>query len=312
MKIKENTTLQLLSLICFLMVALNSKSQDDPTIWDDPYNNWDGVTHWTRYIIMSPKYMGPNALPIPEVKNGRIGENWELQNNLEYHYFDRDKTFNLFSKINIPLAKGIVSLELYGVPIEHYNMDTSLRYERKTHLLVGKGFATGNFNFATNIQLVKDHRKFPDMALRLNCWVASGNKLTAARYTDTPGYFFDLSVGKKIPVRGKTISGIRVYGMLGFYAWQRLSSKHFQNDAFLFGGGFDVMLYSLTISNSIAGYKGYIKNGDNPRTYRINVTWQKEKIGLRAGYRMGFLDLDYDTVVISFIYRFFESKKEKV
>ncbi|MCD4745738.1 MAG: hypothetical protein K8R58_05520, partial [Bacteroidales bacterium] len=131
------------SLIILLLILFfnNAISQNDPSIEDDPNRNWDGITHWSRYIIMSPKYMGPNALPVPEIRNGLLNDEIEFEISTEYHFMKGDNTYNLFSKLYFPFAKNKIAVELYGVPVEYYQMDSSLRYERKTFFLEGEGFA---------------------------------------------------------------------------------------------------------------------------------------------------------------------------
>lgn len=289
-------------LILFLFnIAL---SQGDPPIDSDPNRNWDGVTHWSRYIVVSPGYMGPNALPIPENTKGKVRSDIELTSRLDYYYFDQDKTSDLFVDLYVPIVDKIVAIELYGVAIEYFNMDSSLRYERKTFKLEGEGFAVGDINFATIIQLLKDRRNLPDVALRLNFKTASGSKFSAARYTDTPAYFFDVSAGKNYKTKGELINSIDIYGMLGFYVWQTYSVEHRQNDAFLFGLGFDLNMGKFQFSNAFDGYSGYLNNGDKPRVYRTSLKFREKKISYQFGWQKGFKNMLYDNLNFSIVFNF--------
>ncbi len=74
-------------------------------------------------------------------------------------------------------------------------MDYETILERRVRYLDGKGTANGDFYFSTIIQLLKKE-KLPEVALRMACRTASGNNLGSARYTDAPGYFLDISLGK--------------------------------------------------------------------------------------------------------------------
>lgn len=184
----------------FLLLGYNCYPQSDPPIDSDPNRNWDGITHWSRYIVISPGFMGPNALPVPEIKKGIVENNIEFELSQQNHFSKHDKTFKL----------------------------------------EGKGFAVGDLYFSTIIQLLKNYKNLPDIALRLACRTASGGKFTAARFTDTPEYFFDVSFGKKILKNLKQIENVNIFGMAGFYSWQTYSVNHRQNDAFLFGFGADI------------------------------------------------------------------------
>ncbi len=171
-------------------------------------------------------------------------------------------------------------------------------------MLEGEGFAYGDLNFATIIQILKDHKKLPDISLRLNCRTASGTNLRAARYTDRPGYFFDLSVGDRLELDKGLNRYIDFYGMVGFYVWQTNLNEHRQNDAFLYGIGANVNLNNLELSNSFGGYIGYIGNGDRPMVYRIHVKYKKKNIYYKIGWQSGFKDYLYDTISLSVIFNF--------
>jgi hypothetical protein len=279
-------------------------SQGDPPVDSDPNRDWDGVTHWSRYIVISPGYMGPNALPIPENIKGKVRSGIELTTRLDYHYFSQDKTTDLFIDLYIPIIDKLIAVEFYGVAVEYFTMDSALRYERKTFKLEGEGFAVGDINFATIVQLLKDRKNFPDLALRLNCKTASGTKFTAARYTDTPAYFFDISVGKNYQTNGEFVNRIDVYGTIGFYVWQTYSVEHRQNDALSFGLGFDINMGKFQFTNSFDGYSGYINNGDKPRVYRTGLKFREKKISYQFGWQKGFKNMLYDNLNFSIVFNF--------
>src|ERR1700752_2946230 len=122
----------MLSTLVLLFVTEYTSAQGNSKLSDDPYHHWDGVTHWTKYLRMSAGFMGPNALPVPEIRKGTIDSVLTLEASAVNNYNPRDNTPNLFMRLHIPIAKNKVSLEIYGVPVEYYNMDSSLRFERKT------------------------------------------------------------------------------------------------------------------------------------------------------------------------------------
>ncbi len=164
--------------------------------WWNKKHNWDGVTSWSKYLIISPAYMGPNALPVPDFNNGTLKERGSLKFAAESHFSKGDNTQNLFTRLYLPLYTDKVGLLISIIPFEHYKMDTITRDLRRTRDFDGKGFAGGDFYIGTFIQILKDKKHWPDMAVSINLKTASGTNLEAARYTETPGYFFDLSMGK--------------------------------------------------------------------------------------------------------------------
>ncbi|MBK8496462.1 MAG: hypothetical protein IPL50_16735 [Chitinophagaceae bacterium] len=48
--------------------------------------NWDGVSHWSRYIRTFPAYQGPNALPVPRVGNGLIDSSFYIGASGNFHF----------------------------------------------------------------------------------------------------------------------------------------------------------------------------------------------------------------------------------
>ena len=133
---------------------------------------------------------------------------------------------------------------------------------------------------------------------------ASGTHLFNARYTDAPGYYFDAHIGKKLNLGDKEENFMRLYSMLGFYVWQTYSGRFLQNDAFSFGVGASFHLGKFDISNDLAGYIGYIDNGDKPLVYRFVTRYNLDKVSYQIRYQWGLHDFDYQTLGLSVIFRF--------
>jgi len=296
-----------LKIILLLFLPLTLFSQEDYTWWNKKHN-WDGITPWDEYIIYSPAYMGPNALPVPTIKDGRIKDELELELSLEEHYSKGDNTQNLFSKLYIPLAPKKVALELYVVPLEHFKMDSITRDKRRARDYDGEGWVGGDIYFGTIIQIFRDKEKLPDVTLSLNCKTASGFNLENARYTDAPGYFIDLSFGKKLSKEHSFFKHIKLYGVTGFYSWQTNSDRFPQNDAFLFGMGINFTNDKLTIDNSLGGYVGFIGNKDNPLVYRLDLIKKSKTFNYKLGYQLGLNDFEYQTFRFSIIFHIHTDK----
>ncbi len=286
----KKTFLVLFFLNCFFCFSQDWK-------WWNDKHNWDGITPWTRYLILSPKYMGPNALPVPETKNGLLPDDIKFELSAEKHFGKGDITENLYTSLFIPIAKKKAGLSINIVPYEHYEMDTITRDIRKARDFDGKGTSGGDFYFGTNIQILNETERLPDIMLSLNMKTASGTNYSGARFTDSPGYFFDISFGKSYTYIEAFIEHLRLYAMLGFYAWQTNRDDFRQNDAILYGFGVSAHIQKIIIDYTISGYKGYINNGDKPKVYRLMIkTNLNSRINYKAMFQYGKVDFPYNTI----------------
>ena len=288
--IKKSAT----SILLCLLISASLNGQIDYLWWNE-INNWDGVTPWDQYIIKSPGYMGPNALPVPEMKTGRLPDKAGFQLFTDLHYSNGDNTQDIFSSLYLPLAGNKVGLELYGVMVEHYKMDITTRDQRHSRDFDAKGFSVGDLNIATLIALTRDHGKLPDIVLRIAFRIPSGSNMRGARFTDAPGYHFDLLLSKNLT------ENLELTGMAGFYSWQLNYNTervlYHQNDAFLYGAGLIYSKKKISIEGCIAGYAGYVNIKDSPMVLRLKTDLVlgniKGVLGLQQGVRE---DFDYTTL----------------
>lgn len=313
-------SISILTRIFFILISMSFfssvYSQDEFEWWNDAHN-YDGYTHWTNYIVYSPYYLGPNALTVPHSEKGKIKNSIELKVEYQNHFSSGDKTQNLFMSFYIPIVKDLVAVEFYGVPYESFQMDYETVIERRTRYQDGKGTANGDFYFSTIIQLLKKE-KLPEVAFRMACRTASGNNLGSARYTDAPGYFFDISLGRDFKLgKDKTIL-IRPHAMIGFYAWQMNLPDNKQNDAILYGFGADIQYNSWFLNNVIEGYSGYfgedlvivgdtespIPYKDRPMLYKIDTGKELDWIRLSIGYQIALYQFPYDNLKASVTFLF--------
>jgi hypothetical protein len=250
---------------------------------------WDGVSHWTRYMITQPAFMGPNALPVPQVGNGSIDSNHYLGASVTAHFSPGDHTQNLTLYGNYCLQKERLSFDIMWVPYERFTLSPAIKDKR--HVFVqfyNDREAMGEVHLNTRLQLLNRWRKHIHLALRLGYRFPAGSGYGAARNTDAPGYYMDLSFGK--PLGG----GFRWTGMLGFYAWHLQSDQHNQNDAFLFGTGLEWNRRGWRLQAQVAGYLGYMyKRGDKPIVARLQGEKRLGKSSLFAGLQRGLQDFSY-------------------
>lgn len=272
---------------------------DDWAWWNERHNWQPGMRDWRGLMHITPGYLGPNALPVPDVKKGVVptGTNFEL--GLDFHFRKGDPTQDLFAKYYRSFADNKIAIELYGVVLEHYAMSDSIRDERIARDFDGKGTAIGDFYFSTLIQLIKE-KKFPDTMLRLAGRTASGGKLEGARYSDSPGYFLDLSFSKEYAGINEKMS-FRPFASGGFYSWQTNDDLNLQNDALMYGVGADLKWSRWSFSNSLSGYSGYKKERDRPMVYTFDLNRAFNKHTVRIQYIYGLRDWNYQTIKLSLI-----------
>lgn len=278
----------------YFLVSVSLNGQVDYSWWSE-LHNYDGSSPWDEYIIKSPGYLGPNSLPVPEIMPARLSNNVDLQLLSDIHLSSGDNTQNLFYSLHVPVARKKVSLQFYGVLVEHYKTDIYTRDLRRSREFDPEGFGMGDINIATLVTLTKDRGKWPDMLLRIAFRIPSGSNLSGARFTDAPGYHFDILFNKKLTEK------IEIISMAGFYAWQVNFNNgrvlYFQNDAILYGAGLVFNTSAINIEGSFAGYSGYIGNRDSPVVLRLKteITVRKSRIILRIQQGLNE-DFDYTTV----------------
>ena len=141
----------------------------------------------------------------------------------------------------------------------------------------------------------------PDALLRFATKTASGNMLEGARYTDSPGYYFDLSMSKSIAKTERAF--FRPFGMIGFYTWQTNDEENLQNDALLYAAGIDYMRDDWSWSASWSGYSGYKNERDRPMQLNFEMKYDFGQTAFRMQYLHGMRDWEYKTIRCSFIWK---------
>ncbi len=286
-------------LIMLCLLPLLSFSQEDYTWWNNLHGWKPGMRSWRSFIRITPGYLGPNAMPVPDVKKGVVPSGTNMEFELDFHSHPGDPTQDLFGKFYRSFADDKIAIELYGVIIEHYAMSTYIRDERFARDFGGKGTAVGDFYFSTLIQLIKG-KKFPDTMFRMACRTASGSRIEAARYSDSPGYFFDFSFSKEYPAKNGKMSFLP-FASFGFYSWQTNDDMDLQNDAYMYGVGADLKWPKWSISNSLSGYSGYKKERDKPMVYTFDLNHKLKRNTVRLQYLYGLRDWTYRTIKLSYI-----------
>lgn len=259
---------------------------------------WDGVSHFSKYIIFNAGHLGPNALTIPALTKGSIDSTGFIGVSGQLHFTKGDKTQNFNIYGNFCLAKNRVSVDVAWLPIEFFKMTDTIKRER--HVYYENYYdkqAKGDVLFSTNINLLNKWREKTQLALRVGVRLPSSSSkgVAAARFIDATSYWVDVSMGKQLNKNLKWIS------MAGLYVWQMDKGDLRQNDAFLFGSGLEWNKDNWKLSPYFAGYLGYeAKSGDKPIVFRLNAEKRFAKTSLFFCLQQGINDFKYTSAEAGF------------
>jgi hypothetical protein len=289
-----------ITLLILCLIPLFVFSQVDYSWWNEIHGWHPGMRDWRGWMHITPGYLGPNALPVPDVKKGIVQAGTNLETGFDLHFQAGDPTQDLFVKYYRSFADHKIAIELYGVVLEHYAMSDSIRDSRIARDKDGKGLAFGDIYFSTLVQVVKG-KKFPDTMFRMAGRTSSGSQIEGARYSDSPGYFFDLSFSKEYDSKNEKFSFLP-FASFGFYSWQTNDDLNLQNDAYMYGVGADLKWSDWSVSNSLSGYSGYKKERDKPMVYTFDLNHALKRKILRLQYLYGIRDWNYQTIRFSIIW----------
>ncbi len=293
----------LLSGLLALSPILSGQEKHDYQWWADAHN-WDGVTHWSRYIKRLPGYMGPNALPIPELGNAKTAQRTSLKVAAEYHKSHREMAVNPYLNLDMVVVKDKVALNFIYRPFEYYETDAYIRHERYGRNKDRKGYAKSDLYIGTLIQIL-DAEKHPlDAQLRIMLKTTSGKDFANGRHTDAPAYLFDLNFGKQLFQSDNFISEISLYSMAGLFVWQMEFDNNRQNDAYLYGLRTDVQLQHFRCSFTFSGYSGYMNMRDKPMAMRYSISTQRHNKTIELSYQQGLRDIIKHSLRLGMAYHF--------
>ncbi len=296
-----------------------ASSQEKSYSWNDLVD-WNGISFWYEYLIMSPGYFGPNALPVPQIGTGLLSETSFLDIRTDTYYHPGDFTQDLWLKYQHSFFKGKVTVFAELTTVEYYHMtDTLLRNERKIRSEFPKGFVVGDLMAGTQIQLLKHHEKWPDISFETVFRTASGSQSGDARFTDAPGYHFALSFGKDFWTIHDKLR-FRYLFQTGFYAWQTNLRQYYQNDAVMLAAGLQASFADWNIKASLNSYIGYIGftdhiimqytskiytyTGDKPLIARLEASRKNKQHEWYVSLHYGIHDFPYYGISLGYRHHF--------
>ena len=287
----------LLSLVCTSASAL--VPVDKPNLRDDT-----GI---------APMYFGPNAFPVPDMLDGRVQNHLRVEIAGDgYFGFQGDKTADAFARVFIPLFTDRVNLTIWMPVMEWYEMTPERqRVCRLQDSAAIAGHGAGDAYFSTDIQILRDRKWAPDIALRAACKSASGGQYELARHYDCPGYFFDLSLGKSWYLGEKQEAKgveLRVAGSAGFLCWQTDNGR--QNDAVMYGLQLLLRSQYVSLRTTWSGYVGWENAGDRPMIIKGRLSGHAKRFEPYVEYQYGIKDYPFHMVRVGLAYHIDVLKKK--
>jgi len=259
--------------------------------WRDNVN-WDGTTHYWKYLTISPKYLGPNALSVPAINNGSSDSITSLGATANFHFSSGDNTQNLMLYGNYTTKSNTISIDAQFVPYERFVMSHAKKTERKIYYQdYYKKTTVGDVIVSTTFQLFQKWRKDVQLAMRVGVRMPSGGMQGAARYADVPAYWIDAGMG--MPIKNTNWKWI---SMAGFLVWQTNEDHLRQDDAFLFGTGVEFNKQEFRVQAYGAGFAGYKNNGDKPIVLRFNLEKKSNRCVYLLKFQQGVQDFSYFSV----------------
>lgn len=259
-------------------------------------------------VKYAPAWFGPNANPVPEFTDATIVEKTEIQLMSDYYFGYGDQTVNGYFKIDIPLLPERVSFNIWTSILEHYWVEPQLAIDRgMTDGL--KGHANGDFYVQTRISILKEGKIKPAIVLNSTLKTASGTQFKNRRYFDTPGYYFDVELGKSFILNKQFLNEIRLVADLGFLCWETSGSR--QNDAPIYGFKLQLGNPNWKWENTLSGYWGWMHThsnygsdyGDAPLIYVTKFIYKTKNIDYFAQYQYGIKDFPYHQIRVGTSFR---------
>ena len=253
-----------------------------------------GVYSQVRY---SSSWFGPNANPVPEFTDATIPSKTTISLMGDYYFGHGDRTKNGYIKVDIPLLSERVSLKIWSAVLEHYQTTEEVMQNRGANTTSGS--EVGDIYVQTRIRLWKEQKNRPSIILNSTLKTASAKSYATRRYFDTPGYYFDVEMGKSFFTKSSFISEIRLVADAGFLCWETTNSA--QDDAPMYGGKIILGNQDWKIENTLSGYWGW-KNlkdktyGDVPLVYSLKLIKQTKNLNYFAQYQYGIHDFPYNQI----------------
>ena len=243
---------------------------------------------------IAPAYFGPNALPVPDMLDGRTQEQLRVELAAD-GYLGRhgNRTADVFARVCVPLFTRWANLNVWMPVYEWYRQAD------------GTGNGAGDVYLSTDIQVLHNEwfksekaKYIPQMAVRLGMKTASGGQFERKRHYDCPAYFFDLSMGQSIPLPDDV--SLRFAGSAGFLCWQTDNGR--QNDAVMYGLQASMQHTYFSLQATWGGYVGWERYGDAPMTLKARAAGHIKGFEPYVQYQLGIQDFPFHQIRVGIVY----------
>ena len=127
-----------------------------------------------------------------------------------------------------------------------------------------------------------------------------------ARYYDSPGYFFDATVGKTFSLNQQPATDhqlpttLTLAASTGFLCWQTNNGR--QNDAVMYGAQVRLRAGRWSLEETLAGYSGWEHEGDCPMTLRSRIALHFNRLEPYIMYLYGLHDYPFHQLRLGVAY----------
>ncbi|WP_417429461.1 hypothetical protein [Halpernia sp.] len=258
-----------------------------------------------KLLNLTTNYFGPNANPVPDFTDATIPKFTELSVYGDYYFGFGDKTVNPYLKIEIPLISEKVSLKIWAVPLEYYNVTDAIKTRRD--MQKNSGFASGDVYVQTRISLLNNKEKNINLVINATLKTASGSDYKNRRFFNTAGYYFDAELGKSFLLKNSFLNEIRLVADAGFYSWDvQTPNLNVQDDALMYGFKLILKKKNVSLENTISGYNGWIKRasdyGDKPIVFATKLNFQDKKNKYFIQYQNGIRYFPFNQIRIGAVF----------
>lgn len=306
--------MRILISLLFILLGFSGFGQSRPTgDWID-----FGSSNINKWLQIAAGTLGPNALPVPDMDFALLDSVSNIEAGLHAHFMEGDQGINSYLNLYWAVVPKRVVVQVRGIPTETFQTDNSVRDERQIYY-DDTGWITqgGDFWISTYIQILKEHKKWPDIVINYSGKTTTGGA-TQGRYTDAPANYYYIAFGKSVFPKKGFIDEVRIGMMGGFYVWQTNKVELAQDEGPLYEFGLDLNHKNWSWRNEIGGYSGYdayqyvgVTGNNDPLIYRTNLKMSGKRMDWKWEYQTGFRDYHYQTFRFSVFYKFGSGKFKK-
>lgn len=241
---------------------------------------------------VAPAFFGPNALPVPEMSDGLTSDQLRLEIAADgYFGYNNSQTADIFARISLPLFSRWANLSIWMPVYEWYKQAD------------GTGSGAGDVYVSTDVQILHNSwfkhntQYIPQMTVRVGVKTASGEHFNRYRHYDSPGYFFDLTMGQSILLQEIEL---RFAGSVGFLCWQTTNAR--QNDAVMYGLQAQLKHPYFSLKTEWGGYIGWERYGDAPMVLKLRAAGVINEFEPFLQYQYGIQDYPFHQIRVGLVY----------